>query len=313
MICLTVLIVSATAVLAQPQVTGNPIKLLGGDGAIYMRPLWSPDGAKIAFTTVRYQGIWIMNADGTGVRQITDESAAGYGFEWSADSKAILSRVAKFDNRYRYNAVKLFDLETDEARLLTDYRKFMPGMPHWANDDEQVFMFNRGKLEIFDSGKKRHALNKPSSSKQIYFLKNDQIAIGNLETKSYKILASNKDEKCLNMVVSPDRSKVAFEILGGNLFVINLDGTGRIDLGRGYRPQWSPDSQRLVYMITVDDGHQYLLSDIYTIKIDGTEKVRLTLTDDKLEMNPSWSPDGKKIVFDLLNEGAIYLIELIGE
>jgi Tol biopolymer transport system component len=174
-------------------------------------------------------------------------------------------------------------------------------------------MFNRGKLEIFISGRKSNVLKKPSSSKQIYFLKDDRIAVGNIETKSYKVLNTIKEEQCLNMAVAPDQSKVAFEKYGGNLHVMNIDGTGLVDLGKGYRPQWSPDSQRLVYMITVDNGHQYLLSDIYTIKIDGTEKIRLTLTDDKLEMNPSWSPNGKKIVFDVLNEGAIYLIELIGE
>ena len=99
---------SSSFTIAGLKVKGTPIKLIGGDGAIYMRPLWSPDGSKIAFTTARYQGIWIMNADGSLVQQITDEPAAGFGFEWSSDSKAILSRVAKLDKRYRYNAVKLF-------------------------------------------------------------------------------------------------------------------------------------------------------------------------------------------------------------
>lgn len=316
-ICFLILVLtficSSSFTIAGPKVKGSPIKLIGGDGVVYMRPLWSPDGSKIAFTTPRYQGIWIINADGAGIQQITDEPAAGFGFEWSADSRAILSRVAYFDQRYRYNAIKVFDLETNETRLLTDYRKFMPGMPHWADDDQRVYMFNRGKLEIFNSGRKSNLLNKPTSSQQIYFLKDDQIAVGNIETKSHQVLNASKQDQCLNLVVAPDRSKVAFEQYGGNLQVMNIDGAGRVDLGRGYRPQWSPDSQRLVYMITADDGHQFLLSDIYTIKIDGTEKIRLTLTDDKLEMNPSWSPDGKKIAFDVLQEGAIYLIEVSGE
>jgi Tol biopolymer transport system component len=294
-------------------VKGNATKLVGETGNSYMRPMWSPDGAKIAFTSSRYQGLWVINADGRDVKQITDEPAAGFGFEWSSDSKAILSRVAKFDARFRYNAVKVFDLETNEARMLTDYRKFMPGLPHWADDDQNVYMFNRSMLEVFDTGRKANSLNKSASSKQIYFLKNDQVAIGDIDTRNYKVMEPIKGEQCLNMVVSPDRSKVAFEILGGNLYVMNSDGASLVDLGRGHRPQWSPDSQRLVYMMTVDDGHQYLSSDIYSIKIDGTGKTRLTLTDDKLEMNPSWSPDGKKIVFDVFNEGTIYFIELIGE
>lgn len=298
---------------AELRVKGGATKLVGGDGNFYMRPMWSPDGEKMAFTSTRYQGIWVMNADGSGIRQLTDESAAGFGFEWSSDSRAILSRVARFDARFRYNAVKIFDIETNQSQLLTDYRKSMPGLPRWADDDQKVYMFNRNKLEIFETGRKADVLKKANASRQIYFLKNDQIAVGNIDTRNYKVIQPIKGEQCINMVISPDRSKVAFEILGGNAYVINVDGTGLVDLGRGHRPQWSPDSQRLVYMITVDDGHQYLLSDIYSVKSDGSEKIRLTLTDDKLEMNPSWSPDGKKIAFDVFNEGAIYFIELIDE
>lgn len=292
------------------KVSGKPVKLIGGDGKHFMNPLWAPDGSLIAFTSSRYNGLWVMNPDCTNQRQITDETAAGYGFEWSSDSKAIVSRVAKYEGKYRYNAIKLFDLEKNEARLLTDYRTLMPGLPHWADADEKVYMFGRGKLEIFVSGKKATALQKQSASKRIYFLKNDHIAVGNIDTKAYQVFDPIKDWRYINMVVSPDESKIAFEVMGGNLHVMNIDGTGLVDLGEGYRPRWSPDSQHLVYVITKDDGHQYLSSEIYTIKIDGTERLKLTFTNDKLEMNPSWSPDGKKIAYDEMHEGAIYLINI---
>jgi len=292
------------------KVVSEPVKLIGGDGSYFMHPLWSPDGSLIAFTGANYQGLWVMNSNGSGVRQITDEPAAGYGFEWSSNSKAIVSRVAKYEGKYRYNALKVFDFEKDTARLLTDYKTLMPGLPHWADMDEKVYMCGRGKLEIFDSGKKATVLQKQSANKQIYFLKGDHIAVVNITTKEYKVFEPIKGRRYINMFVSPDRSKIAFEVIGGNLYAMNIDGTGLVDLGEGHRPRWAPDSQHLVYMITEDDGHQYLSSDIYSIKIDRSEKLRLTSTDDKLEMDPSWSPDGKKIAFGVMGEGAIYVIEL---
>jgi Tol biopolymer transport system component len=310
LILLLICISFATSASNGLKVVSEPVKLVGGDGSYFMHPVWAPDGSKIAFAGSNYQGLWIMNSDDSEVHQITDEPAAGYGFEWSSDSRAIVSRVAKYEEKYRYNAIKVFDLEKDTARLLTDYRTFMPGLPHWADTDEKVYMYGRGKLEVFDSGKKAAPLQKRSANKQIYFLKNDHIAVGNITTKEYKVFEPVKEHRYINMVVSPDGLRIAFEVIGGNLYVMNINGNELVDLGEGHRPQWAPDSQYLVYMITEDDGHQYLSSGIYSIKIDGTEKVRLTSTDNKLEMNPSWSPDGNKIAFDVMGEGAIYVIEL---
>jgi Tol biopolymer transport system component len=292
------------------KIAKHPTKLIGGEGRYFMQPRWSPDGTLVAFTESNYQGIWVMNADGSSARQITDEAAAGFGLEWSSDSKALLSRVAKYEGIYRYNAVKVFEVTTNEARLLTDYRTLMPGLPHWADDGKKVYMYNRDDLEIFDTGRNTPPFMKISAGKQIQFLKDDRIAVGDITTKTYRVLAPLAEAQYLNLSPSPDRKKFAFEVMGGNLYVMNVDGTGLVDLGEGHRPQWAPDSEYLVYMITEDDGHRYLASAIYIIRTDGSEKTRVTFTGDKIEMNPSWSVDGNKVAFDVMDEGAIYVMAL---
>ena len=291
-------------------IAGEPTKLIGGQGQYCMQPVWSPDGSRIAFTTARYQELWVMNADGSEAKQISNDLAVGFGFKWSSDSKALISRVAEFRGKYRYNAVKLFDLAEGQERLLTDYRTLMPGLPHWAEADQKVYMFNRGKLEVFDSGRQASGLKKAAAARPVYFLKDDHVAIGNLETKKYRVIEATAGKRCLNATLSPDGSKVAFEVMGGSLHVMNSDGSGLVDLGSGHRPQWSPDSRHLVYMITEDNGYEYLSSDLYIISIDGKEKTNITNTEGVLEMNPSWSPDGNKIVFDVLDEGVIYQLEV---
>lgn len=299
-----------TAANAGWKVVKKPVKLIGGAGKEFMQPRWSPDGARLAFTGAGYQGLWIMQSDGTGARQLSAEPAAGFGFEWSPDSQALVSRAAKFEKQFRYNAVKMFDLEKNEDRLLSEYRTFMPGLPHWAETGQKIYMFNRQNLEIFDTGTKALTLTKTAASNHIHFLKADKIAVGDITTGAYKVLEPLPGQTCLNLAPAPQKTKVAFEILGGNMYVMNVDGTGLVDLGEGHRPQWSPDGEYLVYMITQDNGHQIQDSELYVIRGDGREKNQLTFTNDKIEMNPSWSSDGNKIAFDVMNDGAIYVLEI---
>jgi TolB protein len=55
-------------------------------------PAWSPDGTRIAFTSYRSGGpaIWVMNADGTGARPLTDHGDHIDAFPtWSPDNRSI--------------------------------------------------------------------------------------------------------------------------------------------------------------------------------------------------------------------------------
>ena len=61
----------------------------------YSSPIWSPDGRKIAFVSIRDtdrsrfgQGdIYVMNADGSGQRNLTRNPADDVGPAWSPGQK----------------------------------------------------------------------------------------------------------------------------------------------------------------------------------------------------------------------------------
>ena len=58
-----------------------------------------------------------------------------------------------------------------------------------------------------------------------------RIALGNLATLQFQAYAPLAEREYLNLTLAPDRGKVAFEVKGGNLFVMNIDGSGLVDLG----------------------------------------------------------------------------------
>ena len=284
--------------------------VVGSNEIPCMGPVFSPNGKMIAYTGSNYKGLWILYLESNNIKQISDEVSAGFGFKWSSDSKYILSRVAVYEGMKRLNAIRLFNVENGESKLLSDFRTRMPSLPDWALSIEKVFINNDNKVEFFDTGIDDFESKSESKKNFISFIRNDKIGLMNPNTNEINILDPVSGSSYLNQTLSPDNKKIVFEVYGGNLFVMNIDGTNLTDLGKGCRAKWSPDSEYIVYQVSTDDGYNFITSDIFKIKIDGSEKINLTDSSDRLEMNPGFSPDGKQIVFDVIEDGSIYLMNL---
>jgi hypothetical protein len=118
-----------------------------------------------------------------------------------------------------------------------------------------------------------------------------------------------------NPQLSPDGTKVLGETsYRRGMWVLDLDGKklayldgdskdsvvfapGVVGWAVGVTAKWSPDSKQIVYMVSADDGHTVLTTDLFLINADGTGKTRLTDTPDIIEAYPIWSPDGTRIAY----------------
>ena len=74
---------------------------------------------------------------------------------------------------------------------------------------------------------------------------------------------------------------------GGDINVINLDGTGMRTVAHGLDPAWSPDGRQIAFTKWVDGPG------LYVVNADGTgERLLYGMNDAK---SPTWSPDGAMI------------------
>lgn len=66
----------------------------------YVYPAWSPDGAQIAFASnrdSRFLDIYLINADGSNLRQVTDASGDDFAPAWSPDGSQIIFTSQRHD------------------------------------------------------------------------------------------------------------------------------------------------------------------------------------------------------------------------
>ncbi|NOZ03260.1 MAG: hypothetical protein GXO92_01435 [FCB group bacterium] len=285
---------------------GEPVILIEEETA-YIAPRWSPDGNTIAFTGNKYQGIYLFSFDQATIITLSEDPGAGFGMAWSHDGKSISAVISKYENRRRYNALAVFDVRSGTKTLISKFTTILPGVPRWTRDDRFLYLDGTNQFRLFPRGGNTRAL--PQTDEKILFISQGKIRQWNAANQTEDITVSVPGE-VLALTVSPDRKKIAFEILGGNLWIADADGRNAIDLGPGHEPSWHPRSDKLAYMRTTDDGHRILSSDIFVVNADGSGKINLTETPDIIEMRPDWSPDGRWIIYDTYDRGTIMMLEV---
>ncbi|MDP9220108.1 MAG: DPP IV N-terminal domain-containing protein [Actinomycetota bacterium] len=97
---------------------------------------------------------------------------------------------------------------------------------------------------------------------------------------------------------SPNGRKIAFE-RAGDLWLMRADGSHqqRLTSGPGddISPAWSPDGTKLVF-VRSDDG-SYAGRSMFVKPVAGGLPTRLTTADDGCADGPSWSSDGRLVVY----------------
>jgi eukaryotic-like serine/threonine-protein kinase len=108
-------------------------------------------------------------------------------------------------------------------------------------------------------------------------------------------------------VFSPDGKLIAFrsERNPGGIYVMEETGeNARFVADMGFHPSWSPDGRQLVVSDRLSDvatNHTVANSSLWIIDIATGEKKLLETGGDAIQ--PSWSPNGKRIAFWFIEEG----------
>ncbi len=215
--------------------------------------------------------IYMMNADGSGQRNITNHPANdGFGV-WSPDGKK-MAFVSDRDGSFGIYIMSVTDLKTAEfTKPIKISDKRPSSRVSWSPDGSTIIFDAWPERDIFivnsDGGKLKQLTNTPESEFQPQF--------------------------------SPDGAAVAFCLTANDrqdICVMNPDGSGRKQIthdGVSFFPAWSPSGKRIAFNSS-RPGRQDI--DIAVVNADGSDRKWLT-EHPRHDEFPAWSPDGSRIVY----------------
>jgi Tol biopolymer transport system component len=204
---------------------GSNVKKLNTHEGVDESPSWSPDGNKIVFSskplrskaadgsrTFLAPAIHVMNADGTGVKKLTEHDAGDTEPAWSPDGKRIAfisARGPAFEDQpYVMNE------DGSGAKLLAK-AKGVCRKPKWSPDGKRI-AFSCWPGPISD---------------EIYVVESDG--------SNLKNVTNRKASKDLGPSWSPDGTKIVFQS-DSDLVIAGADGAGAVRVTEGGSdPAWS--------------------------------------------------------------------------
>lgn len=234
------------------------------------RPNFTPTptggGGWIAFNS-RMDGdadIYLIDATGDNLTQLTSSSAHDLYASWSPDGKRVAYQTNDGDQE-----IAIIDIASKRVTLVTE-NTCNDWAPTWSPDGAWIAYYsdcdgNRNIYKIHPDGAKRTQLTRTSGSNSWF--------------PSW----------------SPDGRKITFTSNRSGryrIYVMNADGSNIKELAEGCISYFSPDGTRILYGVYCDDT-----DDLFLMDADGSNS--MALTDGYECKNATWSPDGTQIVFQL--------------
>jgi Tol biopolymer transport system component len=277
------------------RLTPEDSEIIGAESA----PVWSPDGKQLVFVGYVGDGVdlFTIDADGTGLRNITNIARHTTQPSWSPDGRQITYVRTDADSQ----DIHLVNADGSDNHQLTG------GLEHefnpvWSPDGEWIAFLRTVFVETASSEPDRAATEAAEDDDSAA---DSQAADGDFQTMICLMRPDGSDERVLATVHfaeglqwSPDGQQLAFSTYGNfreneHAQVVNVGGSGQHAFDNGTvessLPNWSPDGSQLSAVVTDPGGST---ASIVVMNADGSDARPIA----DLAGWHAWSPDGSQLL-----------------
>ena len=260
-------------------------------GENLMDPVFSDDGKFLLYTSLDGGQYMDLNTE-----KSTNFAIAAYDYSMDIDGN-IRYRIDTFVDKRKVNSVKIYNKNSKNTDVLVDKQRLdiIPSIK-----DHGIYYVQNETI---------NGLHKMASSvsKPVVMSYNNSLILYSYGTS--KIMTPSGDMYYLWPSVSPNDDMIAYTDMK-DLVVTDLNGNILFTIDEARAPKWSPDGEYIVFMRDYDDGHTFTSSELFIVRVSNQEVFQLTNTENRLEMYPSWSPDGNKIACEDAKNDEILILTL---
>lgn len=234
---------SKTSDIWKMRADGTAKTKLTTDGSYKGPPMWSPRGYRIAYTAnlTGNMEIYVMNADGSGQRQITTGHTPEYWVE---------SRVTWHpDGERLYFQVTTFPLPPETCTKIPDDVAFVEIFIINVDTDYEINLtpnLHENVRSVSPDGKKLACISLRSPNYGVWVMDDD----GSNQTR---LTWDGEGDRAPRF--SPDGQKIVYWSLAAanqpDIWMIDVDGSSKVrltsNLYRDVYPSWSPDGSKIVF------------------------------------------------------------------
>ncbi len=266
-------------------------------------PDWSPDGSQVAFASDRSGNydIWVLDVSSNELTRLSQGESEDYMPAWSPDG----SSIAFLSERGEDGAAELWKIDVgagQEERMASFDGK--AAAPAWSSDGKRIalrvleFQSLTMMDSRFDEGISSQLVTLPSDGGELTQLyagedvdvfpfrpawTNAGDIFFTAEGKIRHLAAGTGDVETV-----PFRARVTLDRPAYRRREARIREPGERFPVRGIvRPSVSPDGSRIAFTA---------LGDLWMVPVEGGAPAPLT-RDEYLDSDPSWSPDGQRLVF----------------
>ncbi len=132
----------------------------------------------------------------------------------------------------------------------------------------------------------------------------DQLWLMNLETHS-KIRISEAQGGYYRPQWSPDGNKILYSAFNGDAKIYEISTQTTYTIKSTDEPSWSDDSETIIFSRKEIENFQLINADIYTARFDGSSLTNITNTSDIIETDATFIDSGAEILYRIEGEQSI--------